>query len=119
MNRLDRMKVEGETSELVSEVTNLSLEYDFVTPYTSFFVEVPQAEEQKEEQTPEPQAQEPQTQQGQQSQAGQSSSMQPSTASGGEPPVASNYKATAPGFEFWLAVPALCGALLILRRASR
>lgn len=49
MNKLDRMKVEGETDELVSEVTNLSLEYGFVTPYTSFFVEVPQAEEPDEE----------------------------------------------------------------------
>ncbi len=57
MNRLDRMKVEGETNELVSEVTNLSLEYGFVTPYTSFFVEIPQAEESKEEQTQEGQAQ--------------------------------------------------------------
>jgi hypothetical protein len=44
-DKLDEMKVEGETDELVSEVTNLSLEYGFVTPYTSFFVEIPQAEE--------------------------------------------------------------------------
>lgn len=131
MNRLDRMKVEGETDELVSEVTNLSLEYGFVTPYTSFFVEVPQPEEPKEKQTQESQAQEPQTldsqtqepptQQGQtQSQTGQSSPMQPSSGSSGEPPVATNTKGATggtPGFEFWLAVPALFGALLILRRA--
>jgi uncharacterized protein YegL len=44
-NKLDEMKVEGETDELVSEVTALALEYSFVTPYTSFFVEIPQAEE--------------------------------------------------------------------------
>ncbi|TQD28283.1 VIT and VWA domain-containing protein [Methanolobus vulcani] len=44
-NKLDMMKVEGETDELISEVTALSLEYGFVTPYTSFFVEIPQAEE--------------------------------------------------------------------------
>lgn len=130
MNRLDRIKVEGETYELVSEVTNLSLEYSFVTPYTSFFVEIPQAEEQKEKQTQETQAQEPQTlesqtqepptQQGHaQSQAGQSSTMQPSTGSAGEPPVAPAAKGGAPGFEFWLALPALCGALLILRRTRR
>lgn len=124
MNRLDRMKVEGETNELVSEVTNLSLEYDFVTPYTSFFVEIPQAEEPKEKQNQESQAQEPQTMdsqtyQGQtQSQAEQAMSVQPSTGSSGEPPVAPDAKAgSTPGFEFWLAVPALCGALLILRRA--
>lgn len=120
MNKLDRMKVEGETDELVSEVTNLSLEYGFVTPYTSFFVEVPQAEKQQEKQTPEPHAQEPQTQTGQtQSQADQSSPVQPSSGSSGEPPVAPNTKdakATTSGFEFWLAVPALCGALLVLRR---
>jgi uncharacterized protein YegL len=109
MNRLDRMKVEGETYELVSEVTNMSLEYGFVTPYTSFFVEIPQAEEPKEER-----AQEEQTQ----SHAEQSSSMgSSSTGPVEEPPVAPKGKAATPGFEFWLAVPALCGALLIQRRA--
>ncbi|MBP1909720.1 VIT domain-containing protein [Methanolobus bombayensis] len=50
-NKLDMMKVEGETKELVSEVTNLSLEYGFVTPYTSFFVEIPQVEEPEEDYT--------------------------------------------------------------------
>ena len=44
-DKLDMMKVEGETDELVSEVTALSLEYGFVTPYTSFFVEIPQPQE--------------------------------------------------------------------------
>jgi hypothetical protein len=44
-DKLDTMKVEGETDELISEVTVISLEYGFVTPYTSFFVEIPQAEE--------------------------------------------------------------------------
>ncbi|SFM68202.1 VIT domain-containing protein [Methanolobus profundi] len=44
-DKLDMMKVEGETDELVSEVTALSLVYGFVTPYTSFFVEIPQVEE--------------------------------------------------------------------------
>ena len=39
------MKVEGETDELVLNVTTIALEYGFVTPYTSFFVEIPQAEE--------------------------------------------------------------------------
>jgi|BarGraIncu00421A_1022006.scaffolds.fasta_scaffold107676_1 hypothetical protein len=123
MNRLDRIKVEGETHELVSEVKNLSLEYGFVTPYTSFFVEVPQAEEQKEEQTQEGQAQGEQAQgeqaQGEQaqSQAEQAMPMQASNAPAEQPPVAPNDKAATPGFEFWLAVPALCGALLILRRA--
>jgi len=38
---MDRMVVEGETDELVSEITDLSLEFGFVTPYTSLFVEVP------------------------------------------------------------------------------
>jgi len=38
---MDRMVVVGETDELVSEITDLSLEYGFVTPYTSLFVEVP------------------------------------------------------------------------------
>ncbi len=46
--KLDMMKVEGETEELVSDVTDLSLEYGFVTPYTSFFVEIPQAEKKEE-----------------------------------------------------------------------
>lgn len=44
INRIDRTKMEGETDELVPEVVNLSLEYGFVTPYTSLFVEKPDAE---------------------------------------------------------------------------
>ncbi|WP_342304891.1 VIT and VWA domain-containing protein [Methanolobus sp. ZRKC5] len=42
---LDRIKVEGETDELVASVTDLSLEFEFVTPYTSLFVEIPEIEE--------------------------------------------------------------------------
>ncbi len=38
---MDRMVVEGETDALVSGITDLSLEFGFVTPYTSLFVEVP------------------------------------------------------------------------------
>lgn len=38
---MDRTVVEGETDDLVSEITALSLEFGFVTPYTSLFVEVP------------------------------------------------------------------------------
>ena len=38
---MDRMVIEGETDALVSEITDLSLEFGFVTPYTSLFVEVP------------------------------------------------------------------------------
>ena len=38
---MDRMVVEGETDALVAEITDLSLEFGFVTPYTSLFVEVP------------------------------------------------------------------------------
>ncbi|PXF60234.1 MAG: hypothetical protein C4B59_09765 [Candidatus Methanogaster sp.] len=38
---MDRMVVEGETDPIVSEITDLSLEFGFVTPYTSLFVEVP------------------------------------------------------------------------------
>ncbi|PXF60233.1 MAG: hypothetical protein C4B59_09760 [Candidatus Methanogaster sp.] len=38
---MDRMLIEGETNSLVSEVTELSLEFGFVTPYTSLFVEMP------------------------------------------------------------------------------
>lgn len=44
MSKLDDMKVEGYNEDLVAEITNISLEYGFVTPYTAFFVEVPQAE---------------------------------------------------------------------------
>ncbi|MDD5616357.1 MAG: VWA domain-containing protein, partial [Candidatus Methanoperedens sp.] len=40
-NLMDRIDVEGETDTLVSSVTSISLEYKFVTPYTSLFVEVP------------------------------------------------------------------------------
>jgi len=40
-NMMDRIDVEGETDTLVSEITNISLEFKFVTPYTSLFVEVP------------------------------------------------------------------------------
>lgn len=40
-NLMDRMDVEGETENLKSEITSLSLEFKFVTPYTSLFVEVP------------------------------------------------------------------------------
>ena len=39
---LDRIEVEGETESLVSAVTDLALEFEFVTPYTSLFVEVPE-----------------------------------------------------------------------------
>ena len=38
---MDRMLIEGETNSLVSGVTELSLEFGFVTPYTSLFVEAP------------------------------------------------------------------------------
>lgn len=38
---MDRIDVEGETDTLVSSVTGISLEFKFVTPYTSLFVEVP------------------------------------------------------------------------------
>ena len=38
---MDRTAVEGETDPLVSEITDLSLEFGFVTPYTALFVEVP------------------------------------------------------------------------------
>lgn len=38
---MDRIDVEGETEPLKSEITKLSLEFKFVTPYTSLFVEVP------------------------------------------------------------------------------
>jgi len=38
---MDRMVVFGETDAIVSEITDLSLEFGFVTPYTSLFVEVP------------------------------------------------------------------------------
>lgn len=40
-NMMDRIDVEGETDALVSSVTNISMEFKFVTPYTSLFVEVP------------------------------------------------------------------------------
>ena len=40
-NLMDRIDVEGETDTLVSSVTSISLEFKFVTPYTSLFVEVP------------------------------------------------------------------------------
>jgi len=39
---MDRIDVEGETDELVSSITTISLEFKFVTPYTSLFVEVPE-----------------------------------------------------------------------------
>ncbi|VVB55619.1 Uncharacterised protein [uncultured archaeon] len=38
---MDRIDVEGETDTLVSAITNISLEFKFITPYTSLFVEVP------------------------------------------------------------------------------
>ncbi|MCX9084263.1 MAG: VIT domain-containing protein [Candidatus Methanoperedens sp.] len=40
-NMMDRIDVEGETDALVSSITSISLEFKFVTPYTSLFVEVP------------------------------------------------------------------------------
>ncbi|WP_440945209.1 VIT domain-containing protein [Methanosarcina sp. T3] len=39
---LDRIEVEGENETLVSEITGLALEFGFVTPYTSLFVELPE-----------------------------------------------------------------------------
>ena len=48
---MDRMVVEGETDALVSEITDLSLEFGFVTPYTSLFVEVPVIDEGSEANT--------------------------------------------------------------------
>ncbi|MDD5473769.1 MAG: VIT domain-containing protein [Candidatus Methanoperedens sp.] len=38
---MDRIDVEGETEPLKSGITQFSLEFKFVTPYTSLFVEVP------------------------------------------------------------------------------
>jgi len=46
---MDRIEVEGENEELVSEVTNLSMEFGFVTPYTSLFVELPEPDIPEEE----------------------------------------------------------------------
>jgi uncharacterized protein YegL len=40
-NLMDQIDIEGETDTLVSSVTSISLEFKFVTPYTSLFVEVP------------------------------------------------------------------------------
>lgn len=116
MNRLDRMKVEGETDALVAEVTNLSLEYGFVTPYTSFFVEVPQAEESEQRQTePNGEAAQPPT---------QSSSNVPSSpgpmptepASSEAPPTESMEDTQTPGFGFLLAVLTIGGSLLAMRK---
>jgi uncharacterized protein YegL len=39
---LDRIEVEGEDEALVSEITGFALEFGFVTPYTSLFVELPE-----------------------------------------------------------------------------
>ncbi|KKH95957.1 hypothetical protein EO95_17575 [Methanosarcina sp. 1.H.T.1A.1] len=62
---LDRIEVEGENEPLVSAVTDLALEYKFVTPYTSLFVEVPEfsspGAEDGEETVPEMPAGEPAT----------------------------------------------------------
>ncbi len=116
MNRLDRMKVEGETDVLVSEVTNLSLEYGFVTPYTSFFVEVPQAEESEQRQTePNGEAAQPPT---------QSSSNVPSSpgsmpmepAYSEAPPTEPMEETGTPGFGFLLAVTSIGGALFLMKR---
>ena len=48
---MDRIEVEGETEELVSEVTSLALEFGFVTPYTSLFVELPEPGSPEEDKT--------------------------------------------------------------------
>jgi hypothetical protein len=45
MNLLDRIDVEGEKAEMVEEVTDLSMEFGFATPYTSLYVEMPEEEE--------------------------------------------------------------------------
>ncbi|MCQ1535796.1 VWA domain-containing protein [Methanosarcina sp. KYL-1] len=47
-NLMDRIEVEGESENLTAEITDLALEFGFVTPYTSLFVELPKTE------TPEP-----------------------------------------------------------------
>ena len=49
MNLLDRIDVEGEDADLVEEVIDMSMEFGFVTPYTSLYVEMPQEEEPKPE----------------------------------------------------------------------
>ena len=46
---LERIEVEGESEELVAQVTDLSLEFGFVTPYTSLFVEIPDTSRASEE----------------------------------------------------------------------
>ncbi len=38
---MDRIDVEGETGTLANDITGISLQFKFVTPYTSLFVEVP------------------------------------------------------------------------------
>jgi hypothetical protein len=105
MNKLDRMKVEGETDELVSEVTNLSLEYGFVTPYTSFFVEVPQAEEPDEE--PVDSAVD---------EAVAEEAMVDEISSDEEVVDSAMEEPETPGFSFLLAASAIGGTLLFLRR---
>lgn len=112
MNKLDRMKVEGETDELVSEVTNLSLEYGFVTPYTSFFVEVPQVEEPDEgpvdSETDEAVMDEVPVEEAMVDEAPVEETMVDSPM---EEPVDET-----PGFSFLLTASAIGGALLFLRR---
>lgn len=118
MNRLDRMKVEGETDVLVSEVTNLSLEYGFVTPYTSFFVEVPQAEESEQKQTePNGEAAQPSTQSSSNVPASPGS-MPMEPASSEAPPTESMEQPAGgtPDFGFLLAVSAIGGALFLMKR---
>lgn len=116
MNRLDRMKVEGETDALVSEVTNLSLEYGFVTPYTSFFVEVPQAEE-SEEETPEPMGETagmPTAPASVETTQPVNTPTTPTEPANEMPP--EEPEGDTPGFGFLLAVSAIGGAFMVLRR---
>jgi predicted transcriptional regulator/uncharacterized protein YegL len=42
---LEDITVNGETDNLVDNITSLALEYGFVTPYTSLFVEIKESEE--------------------------------------------------------------------------
>ncbi len=44
MSLLDDIKVEGQLTDLTNTIVDLAINYSFVTPYTSLFIDVPQEE---------------------------------------------------------------------------
>jgi uncharacterized protein YegL len=108
---MDQMAIADNVTVLEEEVTDISLDYGFVTPYTSLFVEVPK----DDVFTPDPTAR-PVARGYEGDTSGNYAADKTSPA---YPPRAGGKESNIPGFELALLAPALAIAAVLIGRRSR